>query len=339
MGRAVVNDQAGEDRANAVGRVALLPDGRRREVIGRLRSRAHAAPVVLDGDAQPDPLADPGLGAAGDDAPAGEDLVLSVGKVFAVRGQATVVLRRRARHHLVIVAEDGAHRAGMVAAGLLGLARAPSRPVVHLALGDPTSEEASVLLAAAARVRDAGVTVEHLADPAAVAGRIEAMAAGVAGPPPATRTGPPVRHLLILVEPDHLDGLRLVADDYGSQPSPLGRQLDEVLDRGPQAGTHVVGCFASMGALRSVLTARHLQGRFDHRIALQMSEDDSFAAIGTAAASRVQADGPRPVAGVLVDQAAHRSVLFKPYGPPAAEGLGPGTRLPWETSGAQEVTR
>ena len=53
--------------------------------------------------------------------------------------------------------------------------------------------------------------------------------------------------------------------------------------------------------------------QFRHRVALQMSEDDSFTYIQGRQASLLQKDGPQPIVGFYKDMNGGRQTRFKPY--------------------------
>ena len=89
--------------------------------------------------------------------------------------------------------------------------------------------------------------------------------------------------------------------------------LRQLLVDGPTLGIHVVLAVPSLGVLRSVVADRVIQSEVRHRLVLQMSEDDSFALVRSALASKLQADGDRPVAALAFDSHSQSTVRFKPY--------------------------
>ena len=52
---------------------------------------------------------------------------------------------------------------------------------------------------------------------------------------------------------------------------------------------------------------------FRHRIALQMSEDDSFTFVKKREASRLQIEGKKPVSSFYIDMGINKFSVFKPY--------------------------
>jgi S-DNA-T family DNA segregation ATPase FtsK/SpoIIIE len=107
--------------------------------------------------------------------------------------------------------------------------------------------------------------------------------------------------------------MRRVPDDYGFEDSPAGRDLQLLLDRGPALGVHVIASFTTVGTAVSVVGPKRLQAAFRHKVAMQMSEDDSFVMVRSPKATKLQPDGPRPVAALLFDAQSDQALKFKPY--------------------------
>ncbi|MDQ6837727.1 MAG: hypothetical protein M3137_05155, partial [Actinomycetota bacterium] len=130
--------------------------------------------------------------------------------------------------------------------------------------------------------------------------------------PEAARSSQPT-WMVMISEADRVDALARRSDVYGFVDAPLGEQLGRLLDEGGEVGIHVLAAFASVAAARVVMADRRLRDGFRHRVAMQMSDDDSFAMVNSRAAARLQPDGPRPVAAVLFDRQDDRARTFKPY--------------------------
>ena len=119
--------------------------------------------------------------------------------------------------------------------------------------------------------------------------------------------------VLVLAQPDRVVALQRVPDAFGRTESELGTCLRQVLVRGSSLGIHVIMAATSLGVLRSVLTDKVIQTEIRHRVVLQMPEDDSFVLVRSAQASRLQSDGPRPIAALTFDSHQQSAVRFKPY--------------------------
>lgn len=334
-GRVVVNDRAGDDTANRAATVAYLPEEPRAALVSSLAQRwgPAANQVVLDGEDQPELSSDPlldrlgdaaekgpgavqelarrsmrdgGLGCA-DWAPTERPVALVLGRTLSVRGQAVVVLRRRRHEHLCIIGESHGERTATLTAAITSacLQIPPGdlllRIVDRALPGTPWSSEVRGL---AERVRDAGYQVD-LVDDDDGAVRLITEAGAADG-----RTT-----LVVLVDADRVTPLARIPDAYGYEDSELGARLGRLLDEGGPLGVHVLASFTTVSAARVVLADRRLQIAFRHRVAMQMSDDDSFTVVASAAASRLQVEGPRPVVAVLFDRQANRGQVFKPFGP------------------------
>ena len=78
-----------------------------------------------------------------------------------------------------------------------------------------------------------------------------------------------------------------------------------------------------MRPLINVIDERRGLVHFRHRVALQMSEDESHAFVRSRKASQLQIEGPSPVCALYLDTESDRSVRFKPYSSdPATQAAG-----------------
>ncbi len=363
-GRAVVNDRAGDDAQNHPATVAYLDDDVRRALGAALRRRrppgAGGAQIILDGDGQPDlgdnPLVEAlvairsagpqaqararlGIDAGGlgiDDWTAVErPLALLLGRTFSLRGQAVALLRRRQHEHLCVVGEHHPERVATLAAAVLSACLQLPGPRLRLVISDRAGAGtpwAATLGDLAAGARHAGYEVELSGDDAGTEVSIEAVAAEVdrrSGWGEAEVLGAETM-VVVLAEADRVGSLQRVADRYGYEDSELGARLGLVMDRGAALGVHLVAGFATLSSALAIMSQRRLQGGFRHRVAMQMSEDDSFAMVGSPVAARLQGHGPRPVGAVLFDRQGDRAQRFRPYtgrqGAPDAEELSVGER-------------
>jgi S-DNA-T family DNA segregation ATPase FtsK/SpoIIIE len=346
-GRVVFNDRAGNDHENVAAKVALLGDDRRHELIAALRERwsKPVRPVVFDGSRQPDPLDNPllsrlldvedwlapealesiarrplidgGLGWP-DWLAAERPVALFAGQSFSVRGQAAVVLRRRQYEHVCVVGEQHAERAAVLASALASACVQMGPKQLRILISDrsiPGTEWSSALAQFADAARATGFDVGNTTDEAGTASSIEAAVTEIERRlelPELERLQQPTL-LVTLAEPNRTPALVRVADDYGYADAPLTRRLQHVLDHGPAVGVHVIAGFTSVGTAVGIISDKRLQAAFRHKVAMQMSEDDSFVMVRSPKASKLQPDGPRPVAALLFDAQSDRALKFKPY--------------------------
>ena len=346
-GRLVFNDRAGNDQENVAVKIAMLDGERRAEIVEFMRTKwtRLTRPVVFDGDRQPDLVENPllalfvdrdawpsppdvqrlarrspaqgGLG-VGDWLSAERPIALFLGQAFSVRGQASVILRRRQYEHLCVVGEQHTERVAVLGAAIASACAQAPPGQLRMLVSDrsiPGTEWSETLPAIARLAEELGYDVELSAGESAAEGyvrdalgeidRRRALAEGD------RQQEPPV--LVVLSEPDRSESMRRIPDDYGFEDSPAGRDLQLLLDRGPAVGVHVIASFTTVGTAVSVIGPKRLQSAFRHKVAMQMSEDDSFVMVRSPKATRLQPDGPRPVAGLLFDAQSDQALKFKPY--------------------------
>lgn len=346
-GRMVLNDRAGNDQENVAAKVAMLHDERRSELVGQLADRWERPQVqiVFDGDRQPDPLDNPMLGAllhadGWMPAPDLEDVArrpmlegglnipdwlsaehpvaLFVGQAFSVRGQATLVLRRRQYEHVCVIGEQHSERIAVMAAAIACACVQLAPGALRMLVADrsiPETAWSHTLPAVAELARGAGFEVRFERDEEGVEAIVRSALEEVErrrGLGESERLAEPTT-LVILAEPDRSESIRRIADDYGHQDSDAGLALQRLLDQGPAVGVHLISGWTTVGAAASVVGEKRLQAAFRHRVAMQMSEDDSFVMVRSPKATKLQPDGPRPVAALQFDGQNDRAVKFKPY--------------------------
>lgn len=95
--------------------------------------------------------------------------------------------------------------------------------------------------------------------------------------------------------------------------SPTGELLGRLYREGPPLGIHIIMSFAMVRSILSVIDERRGLNHFRHRIALQMSEDESFTFVRSRKAAQLQAGGNKPISGLYVDIDRDSTTLFKPY--------------------------
>lgn len=118
---------------------------------------------------------------------------------------------------------------------------------------------------------------------------------------------------VLMTELDRVERLRRQADSYGLMDSPGGEKLRRLLVEGPSVGIHLILSFSGVRPMSYVLDERSALGCFRHRIALQMSEDESFTLVRSRRAAQLQVEGPIPVCALYLDMESDNAVRFKPY--------------------------
>lgn len=351
-GKLVVNASGGDDDSNTAGKAAIISDDRRTEILVGLREEADRTdhrdriPIVINGENQPtlrenpllrrlvdrpgwaapeeleafarSPVVDGGLGI--DDWLAGEHPLLGLlGQEFNVRGFAKVVLRRRATENVAVVGSHDATKVGVLAAMVASIAatcgpdRVGFRIIDRCVEGSPcsatlTGDVGSLLEETGhdvRRVRSEGDADALIAEVADEVDRRRAL-------PESDRSEQPSL-VVILNDPDRLESICRVLDDFGATDSELGARLTGVVAQGPGVGVHVVIGAASVPMLTTVLSEQLVNRQIRHKIAFQMSEDDAFSFVRTAGPSKLQQGGPRPISAIYLDVQRQASATFKPY--------------------------
>lgn len=243
-----------------------------------------------------------------------------LGQQFNVRGQAMLVFRRRVSENAVIVGGANAARYGMLAAMLASLAVNLDPSNVRFAILDRSiagSRWNGVLQATAETLlAPAGFAARFSTDPAtvdALLGELTAELDRRQAMPEQKLVGEPSL-FVVMTELDNIEALRRKPDAYGGLTnSPAGENLRRLYVEGPPLGIHLILSFSGVRPMTNVIDERRGLLNFRHRVALQMSEDDSHTLTRGRKASQLQLEGPTPVCALYVDVENDASVRFKPY--------------------------
>jgi S-DNA-T family DNA segregation ATPase FtsK/SpoIIIE len=248
--------------------------------------------------------------------------VLWLGQEYSVRGQATILTRRSQNENILFAGGSNPARYGMLAASLASLATVNSPKEIHFSVIDrsmPGSQWSETLSQVCEYVlKPSGFTYQFTKDGKDTSDFINRLVSEldrrlVLG----KENDQPVSHLpsifFVLTDADKINELTRVDDGYGSTDSPLGKELRRLYVEGSSLGIHLIVSFASFGAMKAILDERRGLSKFRHRIALQMSDDESFSFVRSREAARLQRDGQLPISALYLDDASNRSVRFKPY--------------------------
>jgi S-DNA-T family DNA segregation ATPase FtsK/SpoIIIE len=242
-----------------------------------------------------------------------------LGQDFRVRGEAMVIFRRRAAENLLIVGGANAARYGMLAAIMAGLVLNGNTTQAEFVIWDrsipgtawhETLQKVNDLV-----LRPAGYQVafyRESKDAEAVLDRILAEMEW--------------RHRLeeaelihetslfaVMTDLERVDELRRRADTYGMSETPLGQKLNRICVEGPALGVHLILSFSGVRPMSHVVDERRGLLNFRHRVALQMSEDESLTFVRSRKAAQLQTEGPAPVCALYMDVENDRALRFKPY--------------------------
>lgn len=342
LGKVVVSDRPGDDSNYRAGSTAYLDPGRRDELVRTLATRggSERPALVLDGDRQPVVAESHVLPALArvtlrdaprerqifarevlneqDWIPQEHPLALVLGLPFSVRGETFVVLRRRPTEGVAIIGSQHEERVAMVASSLLSACLQLGPRELRIAVADRSLLTAGgVLRRAVTAATEAGYFASYDSDDATIEGLLDETAFEVERRSAPGMHDEPLR-LVVLNEPNRVTSLLQQPGRFGNEESDQGQVLARILEGGPAVGVHVILAVPSTAELASILDLRRVIPRVRYRVAMQMSENDSFAVVRSNAAARLQVDGARPVAALLFDQQGDRATRFRPW---AMEGL------------------
>lgn len=351
-GQVVVNDGLGDDRNNKAGRVAFLERDLQKKLLSQLRAKWEAEypeqsdrrAILLDGSGQPSIVDNPQLrrlqkdnftrpdnenwqkfaNAQPHEGGLGEPewysvehpTVIWLGQEMNIHGHARLIMRRRAHEHIILVGDGNEARLG-----LLGytLAQIPLNHDSHdyklLVLdrsikGSPWNG-AIKLVTEQASTTDSSfheIFSSFWAQLQAVKTELE------------RRREIDEEQMLqepsiyvVLNDAQRLNDIQKPEVGLGSKSrSDANKVLTDLLESGGELGIHLIMTFDTMRSVGKVFERREIEG-FRHKIALQMSEEDSFSLMKTRRASRLQIGGKIPIYALYLDQMQNRPLVFKPY--------------------------
>jgi S-DNA-T family DNA segregation ATPase FtsK/SpoIIIE len=119
---------------------------------------------------------------------------------------------------------------------------------------------------------------------------------------------------VVMTELEGIEAIRRKADSYGGMAdSPLGEKLRCLYLEGAPLGIHLILSFSGVRLMANVIDERRGLVNFRHRVALQMSEDESHTFARSRKASQLQVEGLIPICALYIDLENDKSIRFKPY--------------------------
>ncbi len=351
-GKVVLNDRSGQDGFNVSGIIALLRATEREHLVEGLAAHAAVrfpqlrAPLVFEGLAQPKlldnprlaalaalpsapqpeelehwvkrPLAEGGVGAA-EWYPAEHPRIAWVGQEFNVRGYADLRLKRKRHDNLLIVGNHANARHGLLLSVLTSFALNLEGRFNRFVLldrtprGSPWARVAPAWNEHVARsTRSACRVVTDPGEVEAVLRELETELDTRKGLDDLARGACPSL-FVVLLEPERFESLARQPDPYGTPiESPAGARLRRLFTEGPALGIHVILSTGSGRALCALIDLRKGVSHFDHRLLLQMPEDESGDLTGKRVAATLQADGDLPICALIFNADTGSLVRFKP---------------------------
>jgi S-DNA-T family DNA segregation ATPase FtsK/SpoIIIE len=348
-GKIVVNDKTGEDSGNTYGKVALISTDEQNELVGELSDFAKSQgqtrqPIVFHGAAQPKiiehpairrfaaqpapsladiekiarkPVAESGFGIQ-DWTTSEKPLAAWVGQEFNVRGGSPVAIRRTYSHNAAIIGSNKSCREGILAGIICSAASLLGNDHIQFAFYDRSLAADSVpptpRLLHENLLSPGGFTSTYYASESDAEVFITSLEAEMAARKSAADEGREAPSILAVInEPNRSSSLRRSSSRFSKESNQLLEKLLFLLTDGPQHGIHIIALAGGVKLLGHTFDERRDFEFFNHRFALQMSEDDSFAFVGNRRASQLQKDAPVPVVALYSNNEAGTAIRFKPF--------------------------
>jgi S-DNA-T family DNA segregation ATPase FtsK/SpoIIIE len=242
-----------------------------------------------------------------------------LGQDFSVRGQAMMVMRRRIAENAMIIGGANAARYGILAGVISSFTLNGDPSSVSFTIFDrsiPGTVWNDTLTNVKENVLDPGGYATDFyrdnKDAEAVLDKLINEIDRRRGLDEASVGAEPT-HIAVLADLDRVDDMRRRADVYGMTETPLGEKLNRIIVEGPPVGVHLVMSFSGVRPMSHIVDERRGLINFRHRIALQMSEDESLNLVRSRKASQLQLEGPTPICGLYMDMENDQSLRFKPY--------------------------
>jgi S-DNA-T family DNA segregation ATPase FtsK/SpoIIIE len=346
-GKFVLN-VTGRDEESVGGKAAWLEPERRNQLIAQLREKTGVSlppPVVFKGEQSPDVFQNVGVFTAlqrrstltpreretmarQEEGPArgfgqpswvaaDRPIGLWLGRLFNVHGHAMAVLRRGPSQNLVLLGAPAEARAGMLA-GMLVSITALYRPdelaisVFHAGGDeeDPTVKVLRQLVDGLLLPACFEATLER--NPNRIQPLLDQLTADLERRQAQGPGNLPSR-LVLLIEPERMTPLRRIGDGLARQANPCYDKLRRLLADGPQHGIHLALAAPALRLLAQVLDERRDLNFFNHRVALQMSEDDSFTLFRSRKAAQLQIEGSSLPCALYANVETNQTSRCKPY--------------------------
>jgi S-DNA-T family DNA segregation ATPase FtsK/SpoIIIE len=245
---------------------------------------------------------------------------LWVGQQFNVRGQAMLILRRRVSENCLIVGGANSARYGMLATIISSLSVSTSPKQTQFVILDRSiagSQWSNVLRDVYdSLLLPGGFAASYNREAAKVEGFVDELLGEldrrIQLSEEEMMESPSL--FVIMTELDGIEAIRRKVDSFGGMTdSGLGEKLRRLCLEGSPLGIHLILSFPGVRSMSNVIDERRGILNFSHRIALQMSEDESHTFARSRKASQLQIEGPVPVCALYVDVQNDLSIRFKPY--------------------------
>lgn len=249
--------------------------------------------------------------------PVEKPFVFWLGKEMNIHGQAKVIIRRRSHEHMLIVGDSNEARSGMLGYMVAQMGVNASSQGYQLHILDRSikgSQWYGVMATANEQALGNQATVSesyksfepHLAQIMSEFEKRRSMdEEDMLSEPSIFIVINEAQRVKELTKQDNSYGMRVHAEEGGAEFATL-------LEQGSDYGIHIILSFDNVRSVAKAFERNEIES-FRHKIALQMSEEDSFRLLKTRDAAKLQADGKKPIYALHIDQMQNRPVKFKPY--------------------------
>lgn len=245
--------------------------------------------------------------------------IMWIGQEFNVYGQAAVVTKQRKMENILMVGDRNAARYGMLTGMLFSLAlnKRPGQIAFYVYdrsvagtdwnpfLGKMCNEvltPAGYEVKFGTKVKEIGAGLMELNE--LLTSRLQLDQDERAELTPA---------YLFITEPEDVEMLNLEMDKNGFKvETETGKLLNNLYTQGPGVGIYVVLSCSGVISLQNVISKKQFM-YFRHRIALQISEQESFDFLQNRQGALLQIHGDVPTVAFYADVNGNKSMKFKPY--------------------------
>jgi DNA segregation ATPase FtsK/SpoIIIE, S-DNA-T family len=241
-----------------------------------------------------------------------------LGQQFTVRSQAMMILRRKLAENALIIGSNNAVRYGILAGILVSLAVNGNPNTIQFSIFDRSMAETqwceTLSTICTEVLRPAGFQTAFSRDSKVISNLIKFLL-GELDKRQQLSDDQRLKEksiFVVMTELDQVDEMRRQIDDYGMIDSPLGKDLQRIYTEGSRLGIHVILSFSGVKPMMNIIDERRGLTNFNHRVALQMSEDESFILIKRRDASKLQPE-PQPICAMYYNEETNKMDRFKPY--------------------------
>jgi S-DNA-T family DNA segregation ATPase FtsK/SpoIIIE len=242
-----------------------------------------------------------------------------VGQEFNVRGQAKVIFKRDASENALVIGNNSNARYGMIAGIIASICAnlEPNNTQFAIYNGSTEGAEWQNILPTIREslITACGFVVDYVNE-SGVEGLIDKLCGELDRRNQLNdiekNQSPSI--FVVKTELERIRELRRSLDKFSSMvDTPLGEKLRRLYVDGSFVGIHLILSFSAVTSMQHIIDPKRGLINFRHRIALQMSEDDSHTLLQSRAASRLQQHGSEQIRALYVDTDGNKETIFKPY--------------------------